>query len=75
MNDEGRPGEERPLNVVTTDHQRIAELGAADRALRCAALRVTADLRDDPGDWLACSLRDFADLIEVGERRGWFGRG
>ncbi|WP_280496774.1 hypothetical protein [Nocardia farcinica] len=46
----------------------------ADLALRCAWLREHAARFDefDQADMLACQLRDFADLLEVAEREGWF---
>jgi hypothetical protein len=45
----------------------------AETALRCAKLRVFADhLQDDTQlAWVAVQLRDFADLLEVAQRRGW----
>jgi hypothetical protein len=47
---------------------------AGDQALRCAWLRVHADLvrSVDPSGQLSAQLLDFADLLEVAEARGWF---
>lgn len=51
-----------------------ATLTAADTALRCAWLREHAEqLRPfDRTGQLSAQLRDFADLIEVAQERGWF---
>jgi len=42
--------------------------------LRCAWLRAHAHLLYDvdPGGLLPAQLLDFADLLEVAEREGWF---
>lgn len=47
---------------------------AADLALHCAWLRAHAEpLRQvDPSGQLTANMRDFADLLEVAQRRGWF---
>jgi len=47
----------------------------ADQALRCAWLRVHADMLGavDPTGQLRANLLDFADLLEVAEDHGWFG--
>lgn len=44
--------------------------------MRCAWLRVHAELLDsfDPSGQLSANLRDFADLIEVADRKGWWSR-
>lgn len=48
----------------------------ADLTLRCAWLRAHAWEVDafDPSGQLAAQLRDFADLLEVAQREGWWGR-
>ncbi len=46
----------------------------AETALRCAWLRVHANLLFDvdPSGQLSANLRDFADLLEVAEAHRWF---
>jgi len=48
--------------------------GSADTSVRCAWLRVHADLvrSVDPSGQLSAQLLDFADLLEAAEARGWF---
>lgn len=57
--------------MTETRHQTTAR---AEIALRCAWLREHANRFDefDEANILACHLRDFADLLEVAEREGWF---
>jgi hypothetical protein len=66
--DEGRPGERAPLNVNNDD---IFSVPGANLACQIAELRVEAERMRSV--WLACQLRDFADLLEVAERERWFG--
>lgn len=67
----GRPRQE-------TAAQSIAVLQSvdADLALRCAWRRAHAGEIDacawDPSGRLAAQLRDFADLLEVAQREGWW---
>lgn len=49
----------------------MTRVPGATLAWRVAALRIEADRARSP--WLARQLRDFADLLEVAEARGWFG--
>jgi hypothetical protein len=55
-----------------------AVIRAADRALHCARLRIEADrlntthFGDAYANYLAAQLRDYAYLLEVAEREGWF---
>ncbi|MBF6358377.1 hypothetical protein IU449_28155 [Nocardia higoensis] len=57
--------------MTETRHQDTAH---ADLVLRCAWLREHANRFDTfaEANLLACQLRDFADLLEVAEREGWF---
>lgn len=57
--------------MTETRHQTTAR---AEIALRCAWLREHAARFDTFGEanLLACQLRDFADLLEVADRKGWF---
>ncbi|MBF6285407.1 hypothetical protein [Nocardia cyriacigeorgica] len=51
----------------------IQDTARAANALRCAWLREHANRFDEfDANLLACQLRDFADLLEVAERMGWF---
>ncbi len=56
--------------------EHLDRSGAADTALRCAWLRHHAAelLFVDPSGQLTAQLRDFADLLEECQARGWFDR-
>lgn len=60
-------------SVLRAMDARAAEK-AADVAVRCAWLRVHADLlrEVDPSGQLTAQLYDFADLLEVAHRLRWF---
>ncbi|MBF6536865.1 hypothetical protein IU418_06550 [Nocardia farcinica] len=53
---------------------RPQDTARADLVLRCAWLREHAARFDTftEANLLACQLRDFADLLEVADRKGWF---
>lgn len=76
--DEGRPGERAASNVNTTDSHILAarDLQDTELALRCAWLRAHAHemYAVDASGLLSAQLRDFADLIEVAQRHGWWGK-
>lgn len=72
--DKGRPNGaafETPTKKSETNSSRSD--AQAGYALRCAWLRVHADeLRSvDPSGLLSAQLRDFADLLELVQSRGW----
>ena len=76
--DERRPAGNRAADAVSAtsfDKARVRAVErSADLAMRCAWLRVHADeLYDvDPSGQLSAQLADFADLLEVAQREGWF---
>jgi len=67
-----RRGRPRPGNALNQDRNHSVHV---DLVLRCAWLRAHSDLLYDvdPGGLLSAQLRDFPDLLEVAEARGWFG--
>lgn len=76
----GRPGKSGHMspttikNTTTVTRFRDAERHV-DVTIQCASLREHArHMCDvDPSGWLSAQLADLADLLEVAERRGWFG--
>lgn len=66
--DRGRPGERAASSVKSGDTTMVP---GADLACRVALLRVESERMRST--WLTAQLRDFADLLEVAEARGWFG--
>ena len=77
---ESRPADNQAAVISTEieeDESILAETAAkaADNALRVAWLRVHAEelLAVDTSGQLSAHLLDFADLLEVAQREGWFG--
>lgn len=70
-NDRGRPGERAPSNVILSD---TSILRHADLVMRCAWLRVHADLlyEVDPSGQLSAHLLDHAGCLEAIDRKGRF---
>ena len=71
MSLEVRRGRPQPGNALNQDRKHNLH---ADLALRCAWPRAHASLLYDVDDsgLLSAQLLDFADLLEVAEREGWF---
>jgi len=70
MSQEVRRGRPRPGNATNQDREHGLH---GELALRCAWLREHARrlYEVDRGGQLSAQLRDFADLLEVAERKGW----
>ena len=71
MSQEVRRGRPQPGNALNQDRNHSVH---GDLVLRCVWLRAHASLLCDVDDsgLLSAQLLDFADLLEVSEREGWF---
>lgn len=69
-----------PIPMVSSPGRSVGSAAAerrADHEPWLASLRAYAHMAYDavdPSDWLSAQLLDFADLLQVAEREGWFER-